>query len=208
MRQMRPGVPHGRALLERQDGGGDAQRPAFPAIHCYRAGEKTVDRVNAKPKLATTWLGGCSGCHMSFLDLDEHLIDLAGLVDVVYSPVVDAKEYPDNVDVVLVEGAVCNEEHIEMARKVRARSKLVVSFGDCAVTSNVCGMRNPLDGPQIVLQRAYVEVADVNPGAPSAPGLLPPLLERAVPLHEIIPVDFFLPGCPPSAERIRTFLVG
>jgi NAD-reducing hydrogenase small subunit len=159
-------------------------------------------------KLATLWLGGCAGCHMSFLDVDEFLIDLAGLVDVVYSPLVDAKEYPENVDVVLVEGAVCNEEHIEMARKVRARSKLVVSFGDCAVTSNVCGMRNPLGGPEIVLQRAYVELADVNPGIPSAPGLLPPLLERAVPLHEIIPVDFFLPGCPPSAERIRTFLVG
>lgn len=159
-------------------------------------------------KLATLWFGGCAGCHMSFLDVDEFLIDLAGLVEVVYGPLVDTKEYPENVDVVLVEGAVCNEEHIEMAHKIRARSKLVVSFGDCAVTSNVCGMRNPLGGPEIVLQRAYVELADVNQGFPSAPGLLPPLLERAAPLHEIIPVDFFLPGCPPSAERIRTFLVG
>lgn len=159
-------------------------------------------------KLATLWLGGCAGCHMSFLDVDEFLVDLAKLVEVVYSPLVDAKEYPENVDVVLVEGAVCNEEHVEMARKIRARTKLVVAFGDCAVTSNVCGMRNPLGGPEIVLQRAYVELADVNPGFPSAPGLLSPLLERAAPLHEIIPVDFFLPGCPPSAERIRTFLVG
>ena len=159
-------------------------------------------------KLATLWLGGCSGCHMSFLDVDEFLVDLAGLVEVVYSPLVDAKDYPENVDIVLVEGAVCNEEHIEMAHKIRERTKLVVAFGDCAVTSNVCGMRNPLGGPEIVLQRAYVELADVNRGFPTAPGILPLLIERAAPLHEIIPVDFFLPGCPPSAERIRTFLVG
>ena len=159
-------------------------------------------------KLATLWFGGCAGCHMSFLDVDEFLVDIATLVEVVYSPLVDAKEYPENVDVVLVEGAVCNEEHVEMARKIRERTKIVVAFGDCAVTSNVCGMRNPLGGPEIVLQRAYVELAEVNPGFPSAPGILPPLLERAVPLHEIIPVDHFLPGCPPSAERIRTFLVG
>ena len=159
-------------------------------------------------KLATLWFGGCAGCHMSFLDIDEFIIDLAEKVEVVYSPVVDAKEFPEGVDVVLVEGAVCNEEHIEMAHKIRQRSKLVVSFGDCAVTSNVCGMRNPLGGPEIVLQRAYVELADTNQGFPCEPGILPPLLEKAVPLHEVIPVDFFLPGCPPSAERIRTFLVG
>ena len=159
-------------------------------------------------KLATFWLGGCACCHMSFLDLDEFLIDLAGKVEVVYSPVVDTKEYPEGVDVVLVEGAVYNEDHVELAHLIRQRSKIVVSFGDCAVTSNVCGMRNPLGGPEIVLQRAYVELADLNAGIPSEPGILPPLTERAVPLHEVIPVDFFLPGCPPSAERIRTFLVG
>ena len=117
-------------------------------------------------KLATLWFGGCAGCHMSFLDIDEFLVDVAGLVEVVYSPLVDAKEYPENVDVVLIEGAVCNEEHVEMAHKIRARTKFVVALGDCAVTSNVCGMRNPLGGPEIVLQRAYVELADVNPGLP------------------------------------------
>ena len=159
-------------------------------------------------KLAPLWLGGCAGCHMSFLDIDEFLIDLAAKVEVVYSPIVDAKEYPEGVDVVLVEGAVYNEDHVELAHRIRQRSKIVVSFGDCAVTSNVCGMRNPLGGPEIVLQRAYVELADLNAGIPAEPGILPPLLERAVPLHEVVPVDFFLPGCPPSAERIRAFLVG
>lgn len=157
-------------------------------------------------RLASIWFGGCSGCHMSFLDLDEFLIDLSARVELVYSPLVDAKEYPENVDVVLIEGAVCNEEHIEMAHKIRRRTKVVISFGDCAVTSNVVGMRNPLGGPDVVLRRAYVELADVNAGIPSAPGLLPPLIERALPVHQVIPVDHYLPGCPPPSAHIRALL--
>ncbi len=157
-------------------------------------------------RLASIWFGGCSGCHMSFLDLDEFLIDLSSRIELVYSPLVDAKEYPENVDVVLIEGAVCNEEHIEMAHKIRRRTKVVISFGDCAVTSNVVGMRNPLGGPEVVLRRAYVELVDVNAGVPSAPGLLPPLIERALPVHQVIPVDHYLPGCPPPSAHIRALL--
>ena len=157
-------------------------------------------------KLATIWFGGCSGCHMSFLDLDEFLIDLAAKVELVYSPLVDTKEYPESVDVVLIEGAICNTEHIEMARKIRRQTKIVVSFGDCAVTSNVPGMRNPLGGPEVVLRRAYVELADVNAGIPHAPGILPALIERALPVHQVIPVDHYLPGCPPPSGHIRALL--
>lgn len=159
-------------------------------------------------RLATVWLGGCSGCHMSFLDLDEALIDLATRIDVVYSPIVDAKEYPEHVDLVLVEGAVCNEEHVELAHKIRARTKLVVAFGDCAVTGNVTAIRNQLglDNAENVLQRAYIEAADLNKGIPREPGLLPALLERVVPLHEVIDVDHYLTGCPPSAPRIKRFI--
>jgi NAD-reducing hydrogenase small subunit len=87
-----------------------------------------------KLRLATVWLGGCSGCHMSFLDLDEFLIDLAGRVDLVFSPLIDAKKYPDGVDIVLVEGAVANDENREMAHRLREASRYVISFGDCAVT--------------------------------------------------------------------------
>jgi len=93
-------------------------------------------------RLATAWFGGCSGCHMSFLDLDEFLIDVAGKVDLVYSPVIDVKEYPEDVDVCLVEGAICNEDNLELIHKVRARTKVLVSFGDCAVTANVPAIRN------------------------------------------------------------------
>lgn len=158
-------------------------------------------------KVATLWFGGCAGCHMSLLDVDEFLIDLLDKIEFVYSPIVDAKEYPENVDVCFIEGAVCNEEHIEMAHKIRERTKIVCSFGDCAVTSNVCGMRNPLGSPKVPLEHAYVGLADVNQGIPHEPGIVPPLLEKAIPLHEIIPVDQFLPGCPPPAERIKALIL-
>src|SRR5512133_577781 len=136
-------------------------------------------------RVATVWLGGCSGCHMSFLDLDEFLIDLAGLIDIVYSPVIDVKEYPENVDVCLIEGAVCNEDNLEILKKIRARSNILVSFGDCAVTGNVPAIRNQLGlrNDENVLQRAYVEGALSNPGVPRDPDIVPSLLPRVTPVH-------------------------
>ena len=159
-------------------------------------------------RVATVWLGGCSGCHMSFLDMDEFLIDLAAKIDLVYSPVIDVKEYPSQVDVCLVEGAVCNEDNLEMIHKVRSRTKVLVSFGDCAVTANVPAIRNQLglDNTESVLQCAYIEHAQTNASIPKAPGIVPDLLERVMPVHEVVHVDFFLPGCPPPADRIKALL--
>ena len=143
-------------------------------------------------RVATVWLGGCSGCHMSFLDLDEFLIDLAGMIDLVYSPVIDVKEFPENVDVCLIEGAVCNEDNLELLRTIRRRTKVLVSFGDCAVTANVPAIRNQLGlgNAESVLQRAYIESAQLNGGLPKEPGIVPPLLERVLPLHEVVHVDY------------------
>ena len=160
-------------------------------------------------RVATVWLGGCSGCHMSFLDLDEFLIELPAKFDLVFSPFIDVKEYPENVDLCLVEGAVCNQDNLDMIHKVRRRTRTLVSFGDCAVTANVPALRNQL-GPrnaESVLQCAYVEGAQSNPGVPGEPGIVPPLLERVQPVHEVVHVDWFLPGCPPPAERIKTVLL-
>jgi NAD-reducing hydrogenase small subunit len=157
-------------------------------------------------KIATVWLGGCSGCHMSFLDLDEWLIDLAGAVELVYSPLMDIKTYPEKVDIVLVEGAVANEDNLEMILRVRRQTRVLVAFGDCAVTGNVTALRNPLGKSELVLQRAYLEAADLQAQVPSEPGIVPPLLDRVQPVNEVVPVDFYLTGCPPPAERIRAIL--
>ncbi len=160
-------------------------------------------------RFATVWLGGCAGCHMSFLDLDEFLLDLAPRVDLVYSPIADHKVYPENVDLCLVEGALCNVDHIELAHQLRARTKIVVAFGDCAVTANVPAMRNPLGvkNADTVLQRAYVEAAATNAVKPALDGILPPLLPKVLPLHQLIRVDHTLPGCPPPADRIKALLL-
>jgi len=151
-----------------------------------------------RPRLATIWLDGCSGCHMSFLDIDERLLDLADRADIVYGCLVDAKEFPAGVDVTLVEGAVSSTEDLRKILEVRQRSRIVVALGDCAVTSNVPGMRNPF-GPQAVLSRAYLENATVNQQIPVH---VPALLEESLPIHAYVPVDVFVPGCPPSADRI------
>ena len=163
-----------------------------------------MDRVTKKPKLATAWLGGCSGCHMSFLDLDERLIDLAGLVDFCYSPVMDAKEFPEGVDITLVEGAVANEDHVREIRLIRQRSRILVAFGDCAVTGNVTAMRN-LFSVEDVLERAYRESSVVT-GVPTGSDLVPRLLDRVVRVQDVVGVDYFLPGCPPSAAAIYDFV--
>ena len=115
-----------------------------------------------KPKLATIWLDGCSGCHMSFLDMDERLLELAARADLVYGCLVDAKEFPEGVDITLVEGAVSSDDDLRKIREVRERTRIVVSLGDCAVTSNVPGMRNPF-GPQ----------AGARPGLPGERHLAP-----------------------------------
>src|SRR5690606_38332936 len=110
--------------------------------------------------------------------LDEWLFELAQFADVVYTPIADIKEYPENVDVALVEGAVANEDNLEFIHLVRSRTKWLIAFGDCAVTGNVTALRNPLGGAAPVLQRIYVELADRNAGLPADPGVLPKLLDR------------------------------
>lgn len=152
-----------------------------------------------KVTMATVWLDGCSGCHMSFLDIDEVLLQLAPRIDLVYSPLVDAKAFPEMVDLTLIEGAVSSEEDLEKIKHVRAHTRLLVSLGDCAVTGNVPSMRNPFR-IQDVIQRAYLENVSNNPQKPQE--VVPALLPKVRPVHHVVPVDVFIPGCPPSAQTI------
>lgn len=156
---------------------------------------------SAKVRVATIWLSGCSGCHMSFLDQDERLVDLAKKIQLVYSPIADVKEFPENVDVTLIEGAIANEEQLETLKKARKRTKILISLGDCAVTGNVTALRNSWqNSDQLILERAYKDPSDLNA---AIPGAVPKLLIKAKPLHEEVKVDYYIPGCPPSADLIN-----
>jgi NAD-reducing hydrogenase small subunit len=178
----------------------ESQKEAPPSSE---AKGPTVIPTN-KVRIATTWLDGCSGCHMSFLDIDERILDVAAKIEMVYGPLVDFKEFPEGVDVTLVEGAVSSHEDEEKVRLIRNRSYLVVSFGDCAVTANVPAMRNQFKIEDI-MNRAYVENASAQQGIPTVE--VPRLLKKARPVHEFINVDVFLPGCPPPPDAIL-FAVG
>ncbi|MBL7739192.1 MAG: hypothetical protein JNK14_08225 [Chitinophagaceae bacterium] len=154
-----------------------------------------------KKKLATVWLGGCSGCHMSLLDIDERILDVAKLADIVKSPVVDGKEMPP-VDIALVEGAITSDEHYREILHIRKQAKTLIAFGDCAVMTNVTGMRNYFHLKD-VFDTAYRNAIsnDQEGKVPDHPSLLK-LNEKVVPLQEVVKVDFVIPGCPPDADAI------
>ena len=110
----------------------------------------------SKKSLATVWLDGCSGCHMSFLDIDDRLLALADQIELVYSPLVDRKDFPDQVDLTLVEGAVSSQGDLDKIQHIRRHTRTLISLGDCAVTGNVPSLRNSIGG-EAVLQRAYLD---------------------------------------------------
>lgn len=157
-------------------------------------------------RLATVWFGGCSGCHMSFLDMDEWLLELAARVDIVYSPLANNKVYPEQVDVALIEGALANVDHMELVHQIRARTRMLIAFGDCAVTGNVTALRNPLGDPIPLLQKVYAAGAAREGAIPDEAGIVPALLPKVLPLHAVVPIELYLPGCPPPAPRIRAVL--
>ncbi len=152
-----------------------------------------------KVRVATVWLDGCSGCHMSFLDIDERLLQVADRIDLVYSPLVDNKVFPDEVDVTFLEGAVTNEDDLHKVQLVRSKSKLIVALGDCAVTANVPSMRNYFSLDELY-SRAYLENVSAQPQVPTTN--IPPLLDRTRPVHEVVKVDLHVPGCPPHPDHI------
>lgn len=153
----------------------------------------------SKSKIATMWLDGCSGCHMSFLDIDEKIIDLLQKADIVYSPLVDIKKMPDEIDFAIVEGAVGSDENLEQITHLRKHVKFLIALGDCAVTGNVPAMRNVFKIEE-VLARSYIENTDIKKNIPVTE--VPKLRPIIRPIHGVVHVDLYVPGCPPPSDAI------
>ena len=152
-----------------------------------------------KARIGTCWLDGCSGCHMSLLDMDEAIVDVLARADIVFGPLVDAQEWPEGVDVAVIEGAVSSQDDLDLVTEARERSSIVVALGDCAVTGNVPTMRNGIP-TRTLLERVYVEGSDEQKQIPTDG--VPSLLRQARPLQAHVKVDVHVPGCPPSAQSI------
>jgi NAD-reducing hydrogenase small subunit len=156
----------------------------------------------AKIKVATQWLESCAGCHMSLLDIDERIVELLKHVQLTSSPVTDLKHPPqEGVDVGILTGAVGNEDEVKEACEMRGRSNLLIALGDCAVFGGICTMRNFFDTDE-VLQRGYVDTESTVDGNSPAHRDLAPLIDQVKAVDEVVPVDLYLPGCPPSADAI------
>jgi NAD-reducing hydrogenase small subunit len=162
----------------------------------------------SKPRVATASLAGCFGCHMSLLDIDDRILELIELVDFDKSPIDDIKEFSGRCAVGIVEGGCANEENVRVLRDFRAHCDVLVSLGDCATMGGLPAMRNTIPLKEC-LEEAYLKGPTVhNPSGriPSDPEI-PLLLDRVVPCHEVVRIDYHLPGCPPSADTIWEALV-
>jgi len=161
--------------------------------------------VNRKIKVATTSLAGCFGCHMSFLDIDERLLELLELIEFDRSPLTDIK-ICGPCDLGIIEGGVCNAENVHVLRDFRKNCKTLIAIGACAINGGLPAQRNQLDLRDI-LEEVYHTSIGLSQGSdiPNDPELPLPL-NKVHPIHEVVKIDYFLPGCPPPADAIWKFL--
>ncbi len=157
-----------------------------------------------KISIATTSLAGCFGCHMSFMDIDERLLELAGLADLARSPLTDIKSFKES-DIGLVEGGVCNAENVHVLREFRRNCRILVAIGACAINGGIPALRNHFDLGDCLEEAFMTGIGVTDPRVPGDPEL-PLLLDKVHPIHEVVKVDYSIPGCPPSADTIWTVL--
>jgi NAD-reducing hydrogenase small subunit len=157
----------------------------------------------SKPVIATASLAGCFGCHMSFLDIDDRILKLAELVEFNKSPINDIKRFTKPVDIGLIEGGCCNSENVEVLRYFRANCRVLISVGECAIMGGIPAMRNSIPLREC-LEEAFLNSPTVAPEDRLIPNDedIPVILDKVYPCHEVVKIDYFLPGCPPSADLI------
>lgn len=161
--------------------------------------------MTQKIRLATCSLAGCFGCHMSFLDIDEALIAVADIVEFDRSPITDIK-HVTHCDIGLIEGGVCNSDNIEVLKEFREQCKILVAVGACAITGGVPALRNHFELKEC-LEEVYLKGKGVvNPQIPSDEEL-PLLTDKVYPIHEVVKIDYSLPGCPPPADAFLELIM-
>ncbi len=164
----------------------------------------------SKPIVATTSLAGCFGCHMSLLDIDERILELIELVDFNKSPIDDIKEFTEMCDIGLIEGGCCNSENVHVLKDFRKNCKILVSVGECAIMGGLPAMRNNIPIKEC-LDEAYLNGPSTKGANPE--GILPNneelpiILDKVYPCHEVVKIDYYLPGCPPRADLLWNALV-
>jgi len=163
----------------------------------------------SKPVIATTSLAGCFGCHMSVLDIDERILDLIELVEFNKSPIDDIKVFTKECDIGLIEGGCCNSENVEVLKDFRKNCKILISVGECAIMGGLPALRNGIPVKEC-LDEAYLNVPSVTANDEKIipnDEELPILLDKVYPCHEIVKIDYYLPGCPPRADLIWEALI-
>jgi NAD-reducing hydrogenase small subunit len=141
---------------------------------------------------------------MSFLDIDERLFDLVDLVEFDRSPITDIK-HCGRCDVGIIEGGVCNAENVHVLREFRVNCKILIAIGACALNGGLPAQRNHLDLRDCLQEVYATEASLASGGIPNDPELPLPL-DKVHPLHEVVKIDYFLPGCPPSGDAIWRFV--
>ncbi len=140
---------------------------------------------------------------MSLLDIDDRILKLIELVDFNKSPVDDIKQFTAHCAVGLIEGGCCNEENVRVLRDFRKNCDILISVGDCAIMGGIPAMRNNIPLKEC-LEEAYLKGPTVYNPKRVIPNdkELPLILNRVYPCHEVVKIDYHLPGCPPSADTL------